>query len=125
MWTPGGHPSPAASRVLLAYAANVALFVRRDDRAFVGLAHLHLLLLFWSVRRSDLAPPGSAARALAKLAVWTLTAALTRRMLPPPLAAAAWAMAATAVRPRGEVIQEYRCARCMQPCSQLARRGVD
>jgi hypothetical protein len=94
----------ASAAALLSLGANLALCVRRDDRAFVGFAHLNLLLLFWSARRFDLAPPGSAAHARAKLAVWVLTATLTaafiRRVceaLPPPLAAAAWVTAAATV----------------------------
>lgn len=94
----------AYAAALVCLAANLVLCVRRDDRAFVGFAHLNLLLLFWCARRFDLAPQGSAARGRARLAVWILTASLTAAftwqmcaVLPPPLDAAAWVLAAATV----------------------------
>ncbi|TVU01006.1 hypothetical protein EJB05_53551, partial [Eragrostis curvula] len=109
-------PVPARARgfpwttvaVLVFLAANLALCVRRvGDRgalAFIAFAHLNLLLLFWSMRRFELSPPGSVARGRAKLAVWLLTASLTAAftwkmcaLLPPPLAVAACIMAASTV----------------------------
>ncbi|GJN00922.1 hypothetical protein PR202_ga18149 [Eleusine coracana subsp. coracana] len=94
----------AYAAALVCLAANLVLCVRRDDRAFVAFAHLNLLLLFWCARRFDAAPHGSAARGRARLAVWLLTASLTAAftwrmcaLLPAPVAAAAWLLAAATV----------------------------
>ncbi|TVU03163.1 hypothetical protein EJB05_51308, partial [Eragrostis curvula] len=111
-------PAPARARripwttvaVLVFLAANLALCVRRvggGDRgalAFIAFAPLNLVLLFWSMRRFEHSPPGSAARGRAKLAVWLLTASLTAAftwkmcaLLPLLLAVAVCIMAASTV----------------------------
>ncbi|GJN29663.1 hypothetical protein PR202_gb17912 [Eleusine coracana subsp. coracana] len=95
----------AYAAALVCLAANLVLCVRRDDRAFLAFAHLNLLLLFWCARRFDAAPQGSAAHyRRARLAVWLLTASLTASftwrmcaLLPAPVAAAAWVLAAATV----------------------------
>ncbi|OEL22804.1 hypothetical protein BAE44_0016177 [Dichanthelium oligosanthes] len=94
--------------VLAGLALNLGLAIRRSggraEAAYVAASHLNLLLLFYAIRRFELAPPGSAARGRARIAVWlltaTLTAAFTSRvgaLLPLGLAIAAWVMAAVTV----------------------------
>ena len=90
-------------------AVNFALCVHRaeGDRgaiAFAAFSYLNLLLLFWCIRQFEQSPPGSAARGRIKATVWLLATSLTAvftwkvaALMPLPLAAAAWIMAAATV----------------------------
>ncbi|KAL6606623.1 hypothetical protein ACP70R_042276 [Stipagrostis hirtigluma subsp. patula] len=101
--------SAATSLGLLFLTGNsVAAILRSHGDAatagFVLASYLSLLLLFYSLRWFEAAPPESAARHRARLAVWLLTTLLTAMfswrvaaLVPLPLAAGVWLMAASTV----------------------------
>ncbi|XP_006656636.1 uncharacterized protein LOC102718748 [Oryza brachyantha] len=95
---------------LIGLAVNLALCIYRaeGDRAaiaFACFAYLNLLLLFCCIHHFDQAPSGSPARGrIIRVAVWLLAASLAAvftwkvaAMMPLPVAAFTWVMAAATV----------------------------
>ncbi|KAG2609389.1 hypothetical protein PVAP13_4KG033400 [Panicum virgatum] len=97
-----GHPPWAFAAVPVVHA--VLSGAGRAEVAFVAFIFLNLQLLFWSGRRFEPSPPGSAASRRARLVLWALSAtfmaAFTWKMtalLPQSFTIVAGAMAAAAM----------------------------